>query len=306
MDAEGGSGTTAIGGGGGAMLLDSMQDGSTGPIGGGGSGYANGSSSGFQPAEHAPCGAARAAPRDHQQQHDQQPPPRRQHQQEPQQQAPQQGRGQGRAPRRLSGLTGAFRRYAAMSGERRRSGSSGAGSPQILSMSPTDEEAASGAPMQQHAAGSTAEQQSLLHPLPQQQQQSRQPQRPVSEDLDVLMTSGDEMEVIGAADVLASARPYAQQQQEISPQLQPVVDCEGDDDDADLPSSNLTVRLSSQLASTYSKCSPRSSSAPQQLPPARRVLTHPSAGVKNEGWDNEAHDLVLATGDVLINASGQR
>jgi hypothetical protein len=78
------------------------------------------------------------------------------------------------------------------------------------------------------------------------------------------------------------------------------------DDDSGLPSSNLTVRLSSQLASTYSKCSPRSGSAPQPLPPARRVLTHPSAGVRNEGADNEAHDLVLATGDVLTNAGGNR
>jgi len=32
---------------------------------------------------------------------------------------------------------------------------------------------------------------------------------------------------------------------------------------------------------------------PQPLP--RRVLTKPAAAVKNDGWDNEASDLVLCT-----------
>jgi hypothetical protein len=32
---------------------------------------------------------------------------------------------------------------------------------------------------------------------------------------------------------------------------------------------------------------------PQPLP--RRILTRPAEGVKNNGWDNESWDLILAT-----------
>jgi hypothetical protein len=63
------------------------------------------------------------------------------------------------------------------------------------------------------------------------------------------------------------------------------------------PSSNLTIRLTVQLCSTYEKCSsalgPPQGGVPQPLP--RRILTRPAAGVKNNGWDNESCDLILAT-----------
>jgi hypothetical protein len=61
------------------------------------------------------------------------------------------------------------------------------------------------------------------------------------------------------------------------------------------PSSNLTVRMTIQLVATYKKCTPPGPGAgvPQPLP--RRVLTKPGAAVKNDGWDNEASDLVLCT-----------
>jgi hypothetical protein len=36
------------------------------------------------------------------------------------------------------------------------------------------------------------------------------------------------------------------------------------------------------------------------------VLTQPSAGVKNDGLDNEACDLILGTGDVLVSPSSGR
>eukprot|EP00775_Hariotina_reticulata_P012104 gene12104-12243_t len=51
-----------------------------------------------------------------------------------------------------------------------------------------------------------------------------------------------------------------------------------------------------QLVATYTKCKPSGAAAgavPQPLP--RRVLTKPAAAVKNDGWDNEASDLVLCT-----------
>jgi hypothetical protein len=63
------------------------------------------------------------------------------------------------------------------------------------------------------------------------------------------------------------------------------------------PSSNLTIRMTVQLVATYTKCTPPGAAAagavPQPLP--RRVLTKPAAAVKNDGWDNEASDLVLCT-----------
>jgi len=61
------------------------------------------------------------------------------------------------------------------------------------------------------------------------------------------------------------------------------------------PSSNLTSRLTIQLVATYKKCSREGGDGgvPQPLP--RRILTRPAAGVKNNGWDNEACDLVLST-----------
>ena len=42
----------------------------------------------------------------------------------------------------------------------------------------------------------------------------------------------------------------------------------------------------------------------QPLP--RRSLTHPDAGISNDGWDNENSDLILAVGDVLVNMAGDR
>lgn len=71
------------------------------------------------------------------------------------------------------------------------------------------------------------------------------------------------------------------------------------------PSSNLTVRMTLQLVGTYSKCTPPARTTPTAtaggsvggLPQllVRRVLTKPGAGIKNDGWDNEASDLVLTT-----------
>jgi hypothetical protein len=69
------------------------------------------------------------------------------------------------------------------------------------------------------------------------------------------------------------------------------------------PSSNLTVRMTIQLVATYKKCTPPGPGAgvPQPLP--RRVLTKPGAAVKNDGWDNEASDLVLCTQVSSSNSS---
>jgi hypothetical protein len=73
-----------------------------------------------------------------------------------------------------------------------------------------------------------------------------------------------------------------QQQQEVGP-----ASAEGP------PSSNLTSRLTIQLVATYRKCS-SAAGAPGAVVP-RRILTRPAAGVKNNGWDNETSDLILAT-----------
>jgi hypothetical protein len=80
----------------------------------------------------------------------------------------------------------------------------------------------------------------------------------------------------------APAQPQQQQQQVGEPAL-----AEGP------PSSNLTSRLTIQLVATYSKCS-SAAGAPGAVVP-RRILTLPAAGVKNNGWDNETSDLILAT-----------
>jgi hypothetical protein len=65
------------------------------------------------------------------------------------------------------------------------------------------------------------------------------------------------------------------------------------------PSSNLTARLSIQLKATYKKCSETGVAAAAAggagAVTPRRILTRPAAGVRNNGWDNEACDLILST-----------
>ncbi|KIY93209.1 hypothetical protein MNEG_14753 [Monoraphidium neglectum] len=255
----------------------------------------------------------------HQQQDQRRRQQEQQQQQQQQAQVPLSAGVAMQAPRRMSGLTGAFRKYAT-DGDGQGGGGSGPTSPAAPACAsgggggavPNERHAQQCGPgggasvvdgaccgvdgaadedgdeaMREDAGCDGGDEADAAAPNPQLQQP--QPRA----------------RVLAAADA-PDCRTQQQQQQQQQPLVAAAAAADDLDVAGDMPSSNLTVRLSSQLASTYRKCSPRSSSAPQQLPPGRRVLTHPSAGVRNEGWDNEAHDLVLATGDVLVNASGQR
>lgn len=49
---------------------------------------------------------------------------------------------------------------------------------------------------------------------------------------------------------------------------------------------------------------PTPAAAPAAIP--RRVLTQPSEGTRNDGFDNENSDLILITGEEMVNNSGTR
>lgn len=57
------------------------------------------------------------------------------------------------------------------------------------------------------------------------------------------------------------------------------------------------------LPQTYQRCSP-SFRWSQVIP--RRVLTKPSEGVENSGYDNVNSDLVVCVHDVLVSSTGTR
>jgi len=58
--------------------------------------------------------------------------------------------------------------------------------------------------------------------------------------------------------------------------------------------------LTTQLPATYRICNPGFKYETSQNP--RRVLTKPSKGVKNDGYDNEDSDYILYVNDILGSA----
>ena len=65
----------------------------------------------------------------------------------------------------------------------------------------------------------------------------------------------------------------------------------------DPPQSSPLERLTVGLAVTYARCNPNFRYESSQNP--RRVLTKPSKGVKNDGYDNEDGDYILCVNDFL-------
>lgn len=61
----------------------------------------------------------------------------------------------------------------------------------------------------------------------------------------------------------------------------------------------LSVKLTKEIVNTYRVCNPRFQFSESHNP--KRFLTIPSAGVSNNGSDNENHDLILYFGRVLVN-----
>lgn len=60
---------------------------------------------------------------------------------------------------------------------------------------------------------------------------------------------------------------------------------------------------SDSAAPTVAYCSAGDGPSEQAaLPKEPELLTHPSASVSNEGWDNENSDLIITTYDVLESA----
>jgi dual specificity protein kinase YAK1 len=66
------------------------------------------------------------------------------------------------------------------------------------------------------------------------------------------------------------------------------------------PLQSLTV----QIVATYAICNPAFRYENGLNP--RRVLTKPSKGVKNDGFDNSESDYILYVNDILGNDEGQR
>ncbi|KAJ2161648.1 dual specificity protein kinase yak1 [Coemansia sp. RSA 552] len=66
------------------------------------------------------------------------------------------------------------------------------------------------------------------------------------------------------------------------------------------PLMNLTV----DIVETYRRCHPEFMYESARRP--RRVLTHPSEGVKNDGFDNENSDYILYVNDVIGEKEGHR
>lgn len=66
----------------------------------------------------------------------------------------------------------------------------------------------------------------------------------------------------------------------------------------------LVVRLTKDIVETYQTCNPAFKYSETLNP--KRFLTSPSAGVLNDGCDNENSDLILAVNYVLVNGESQR
>ncbi len=62
--------------------------------------------------------------------------------------------------------------------------------------------------------------------------------------------------------------------------------------------------LTVSLPQTYQRCSPHFTYSHHLVP--RRVLTKPSEGVENQGYDNTNWDLVVAVHDVFVSTTGAR
>lgn len=62
--------------------------------------------------------------------------------------------------------------------------------------------------------------------------------------------------------------------------------------------------LTTHLARTYSQCNPKFRYEVAHNP--RRVLTKPSNGVLNDGYDNEDNDYILYVNDMLGTESGHK
>jgi hypothetical protein len=76
-----------------------------------------------------------------------------------------------------------------------------------------------------------------------------------------------------------------------------------------LPDAALAVLPPAPPASSLPAAVPiaRSSSASAgSTRGGRRMLTKPAQGVRNDGYDNENSDFIMAAGDVLINSEGSK
>ncbi len=62
--------------------------------------------------------------------------------------------------------------------------------------------------------------------------------------------------------------------------------------------------LTVSLPLTYQRCSPLFTYNHQLVP--RRVLTKPSEGLENQGYDNANSDLVVYVHDVFVSTTGTR
>lgn len=162
---------------------------------------------------------------------------------------------------------------------------------------------------EQHISGQLQEQQQQLQQH--QQQQAMQQQQQIVGMADAVDAAEAQLQVQAAAQQHSAPRPTAfvpaaqadgasklQQQQQHVPQQRPQQQEQQRSTAAPEgpPSSNLTARLTIQLKATYTKCSEAGGVAggAGAVTP-RRILTRPAAGVRNNGWDNEACDLILST-----------
>jgi hypothetical protein len=60
----------------------------------------------------------------------------------------------------------------------------------------------------------------------------------------------------------------------------------------------MLIKLTLYLSKTYRKCNFDVNFNDIKL---KVVLTNPSEGLKNEGYDNENYDLIISTGDKIIS-----
>lgn len=66
----------------------------------------------------------------------------------------------------------------------------------------------------------------------------------------------------------------------------------------------LVSRLTKDIVDTYRICNPQFNYSDELNP--KRFLTTPSAGVLNDGYDNENSDLILTVNFALVNLDTHR
>jgi dual specificity protein kinase YAK1 len=66
----------------------------------------------------------------------------------------------------------------------------------------------------------------------------------------------------------------------------------------------LVAKLTVYIKETYSACNPTFAYSDSFNP--KRILTRPSVGVSNDGFDNANSDLILGVNTVLINQEADR